>query len=307
MRKQVSEMYNKIGFVYPLFCFIVFFIHACSENVSPNNSFDNLKIEMISPIDSSNNNQTEVHLKWTCEGIDFFDVYLDTIDPPQEMIGNKITVDSLFVKDLKLTTKYFWKVIGYTANGELIESQTSNFTIKNFSNINILIPIISLEVQSRNQYVFPDDSYSYYDTLQIEADCNIIPYVKTYKYQNDSILFSYESYSAKVIGSITLDSTKRTLNLEYNYSYSSSTVNPLDNIYYSTTLNLKFSNLPYVNKSKTIIESKISNASLLEYITMFKYHDQGSNLSPYGSIILTKNGLNILEFTNSNFLLQIVK
>ena len=99
---------------------IVFTIFSCDEidkTAAPTtpNPPDGSIISTISPT-----------LSWECEGALSFDVLLDTINPPKNLIIEKTRVDTIKVTGLRFNTPYYWQVIAHY-NGEIISGNVWMF------------------------------------------------------------------------------------------------------------------------------------------------------------------------------------
>jgi hypothetical protein len=61
---------------------------------------------------------TVPHLSWTAGARSCaFDVYLDTVNPPQKLVSSKQAETTFQPSGLDATTNYYWKVVAWNVNG----------------------------------------------------------------------------------------------------------------------------------------------------------------------------------------------
>ncbi len=70
-------------------------------------------------------------LKWQSSGVNLFDVYLDTVNPPKKLFAQNVdTSKAVVVTGLNYSTTYYWKVVGKLADGTQIAGPVWKFTTK---------------------------------------------------------------------------------------------------------------------------------------------------------------------------------
>lgn len=87
------------------------FFFSCSFESSSEAISVTSKPSNPSPADNATNQSLSLELSWEADNVTDFDVYLDTINPPQNIYSSGITDKSLTVGLLNANTTYYWKVV----------------------------------------------------------------------------------------------------------------------------------------------------------------------------------------------------
>lgn len=78
---------------------------------------------------STNISPKKVLLEWSSSGASAkYDVYLSGTNPPLHRVSAAINADSYEVEDLYLNSKYYWRVVAFTTDGDTTWSKVSCFT-----------------------------------------------------------------------------------------------------------------------------------------------------------------------------------
>ncbi len=116
------------------YSFIVFiiFIFQCTFDSSQPTSSETREEKFIpenpNPSDKATNQPLTLTLQWESRGALKFDVYLDTINPPQMLIERDINTNKMSVTNLNYNTTYYWKVIAKYDDGTQLAGPVWSFT-----------------------------------------------------------------------------------------------------------------------------------------------------------------------------------
>jgi hypothetical protein len=121
------------------------------------------------PPDSSSNidhTTTRVSLSWACSdqngGALYYDVYLDTLNPPVALAVSGLTAASYLTDSLKYNNTYYWKIFAKDDQGVTTASAVWSFTTLPHAN----------QAPTMPQYLTPpDDTLGAYPTLALCWDC----------------------------------------------------------------------------------------------------------------------------------------
>jgi len=110
---------------------------------------------------------TDVTLSWQCSdkdgGVLYYDVYLDTLNPPSALTASGLTAASYFVASLSYNTTYYWKVFAKDEQGVITSGPVWSFTTLPHYNYAPNVPV----------YLAPSDGApGEYPTLYFRWTCS---------------------------------------------------------------------------------------------------------------------------------------
>ncbi len=115
----------------PLLLIIPFVLNMCTFDGGNNPvSPSDLRIPHTpSPADGATNQPLALSLKWSAQNAIGFDLYFDTVNPPQNLrYANLDTTKSVVIAGLKNSTTYYWKVVSKFSDGSKLEGPVWRFT-----------------------------------------------------------------------------------------------------------------------------------------------------------------------------------
>ncbi len=83
-----------------------------------------------SPADGSTNIANVVTLGWQTDGATKYDVYFDSVNPPQKKVASDININHFTVVASGFSTAYYWKIVAKFADGKTSNGSVWRFTTK---------------------------------------------------------------------------------------------------------------------------------------------------------------------------------
>ena len=100
--------------------------------ILPNNPPSELTL--VEPVNFAGNQELDLTLKWTCSDEDgdalFYDIYLDSDNPPSNKIGTVQEVQQYNINDLQYNKTYYWKIVAWDIMVDSSQSSVFQFSTK---------------------------------------------------------------------------------------------------------------------------------------------------------------------------------
>ena len=104
-------------------------LYSCSNEKPTENLPENISVpNSPNPPDYATNIPLDLSLTWACSNTNSFDLYFDTLAPPQKLLAAKIISKSLEVRGLSYLKNYYWKVVANLSNGDTVHGSIWKFT-----------------------------------------------------------------------------------------------------------------------------------------------------------------------------------
>jgi hypothetical protein len=288
---------------------------SVSSKVSQFHVFEHsAPILLLGPSNNSSFWDSQTSLYWKCYGALNYNVYLDTIAPPNVMVAQSIIADSIKIENLIKNKPYYWQVTAVFPSGSMVSSEVWQFKRiailpLTVSDLHLDWPEVNLEIEDFIMESSGSGTSWRRDTSVISVKYLVNPFNlpdsnKTITKINDTIYFeisiensySYGYTKNDIVVSIYMDTLSKNIDLFYNYSFFGRYNYDIGIADDDTYFNYHMRDLPYNIDNQNRAITTIPPYLIMNYLVDLYYEYKYSFHDMYGSIYINHTLLQVLGF-----------